>query len=172
MEYFKDGKIYNKTEVRKAVYPATLPKNWGPEHVESKGFLPVIETPRPSITNLQVVSDDGIQIVDGEATRVWTVSNKFATQEEETAYLEQLEVDRLAAEEAMAIAEAEAAEQAEKDALKKQSDQAIAALHEIDLKSIRSLREYIAAQPDAPKWLKGYETEAIAEREKIIMETE
>jgi len=172
MNYFKDGTIYNKTEVRKAVYPATLPKNWGPEHVVNKGFFPVIETPKPVITNLQVVSDDGIQVVDGEAKRVWTVSNKFETQEEEIVYLEQLEADRLAAEEARQIAEAKAAEQAEKDALKKQSDQAIAALHEIDLKSIRSLREYIAAQSDVPKWLKGYETEAIAEREKIIMETE
>lgn len=53
-------------------------------------------------------------------------------------------------------------EQAEK----KRRD-AITKLTEIDIASVRSIREYIAAQPDAPKALKDKETEAIAERVKL-----
>jgi len=40
-------------------------------------------------------------------------------------------------------------------------------LKNIDLKSIRSLREYIASLPDAPTYIKDYENQAVAEREKI-----
>uniref|UniRef100_A0A6M3XVG4 Uncharacterized protein n=1 Tax=viral metagenome TaxID=1070528 RepID=A0A6M3XVG4_9ZZZZ len=39
-----------------------------------------------------------------------------------------------------------------------------AKLAEIDLKSIRAIREYLAAKPDAPAYLKTYEAQAIAER--------
>jgi hypothetical protein len=42
-----------------------------------------------------------------------------------------------------------------------------ATLKEIDLKSIRSMREWIAKQPDAPAYLTTYEAEATAEREKL-----
>ena len=48
------------------------------------------------------------------------------------------------------------------------SIEAKAKLAEIDLKSIRSIREYIAAKPDAPAYLKAYEAQAIAERAVII----
>ncbi len=41
------------------------------------------------------------------------------------------------------------------------------ALIEIDGKSIRDMREYIAAQPDAPQTLKDHENNAINERAKI-----
>lgn len=40
-------------------------------------------------------------------------------------------------------------------------------LREIDIASIRSIREYIAAKPDAPRFLKDYEAAAMAEREKL-----
>ncbi len=50
---------------------------------------------------------------------------------------------------------------------KKESDAAKAKLNEIDLKSIRGIREYVAKQPDAPEYLKNYEAEFIAERLKI-----
>ena len=40
-------------------------------------------------------------------------------------------------------------------------------LDEIDLKSIRSMREWIAAQPSAPQFIKDHEAEAIAERTKL-----
>lgn len=42
-----------------------------------------------------------------------------------------------------------------------------AALVKLDLESIRSLREYIAAKPDAPQFLKDKEAAAQAERTKI-----
>jgi len=37
----------------------------------------------------------------------------------------------------------------------------------IDLKSIRSLREWVAKQPDAPEFATDYEAQAIAERAKL-----
>lgn len=42
-----------------------------------------------------------------------------------------------------------------------------AKLFEIDLASIRGLREYIAAKPDAPQILKDKEAEATVERDKL-----
>jgi hypothetical protein len=42
-----------------------------------------------------------------------------------------------------------------------------AKLIEIDLKSIRSLREWVAKQPDAPQYLKDYEAQASEARAKL-----
>lgn len=43
----------------------------------------------------------------------------------------------------------------------------VAKLAEIDIKSIRSLREYIAKLPDAPAFLKQLEADAAVERTKL-----
>lgn len=52
--------------------------------------------------------------------------------------------------------------------LKEQENAQIKAeLSEIDIKSIRSIREYIAKQADAPEFLKQYEAEAISKRGKL-----
>jgi hypothetical protein len=40
-------------------------------------------------------------------------------------------------------------------------------LSEIDIKSIRSIREWLAKQPDAPEFIKQYETEAITKRSEL-----
>jgi len=61
--------------------------------------------------------------------------------------------------EAVSRASIEQAEKKRRDAITK--------LTEIDIASVRSIREYIAAQPDAPKAMKDKEAEAIAEREKL-----
>lgn len=42
-----------------------------------------------------------------------------------------------------------------------------AKLADIDLRSIRAIREYLAAKPDAPKVLKDREAEATLERAKL-----
>lgn len=42
-----------------------------------------------------------------------------------------------------------------------------AKLADIDLRSIRAIREYLAAKPDAPKVLKDREAEAATERAKL-----
>lgn len=42
-----------------------------------------------------------------------------------------------------------------------------AKLADIDLRSIRAIREYLAAKPDAPQVLKDRETEATLERAKL-----
>lgn len=44
---------------------------------------------------------------------------------------------------------------------------ALSKLKEIDLASIRSLREWLAAQPDAPSFILDHEAAAIAERVKL-----
>jgi len=49
----------------------------------------------------------------------------------------------------------------------KQAEEAKAKLAEIDLNSIRSIREWIAKQPDCPSFLTVYENEAITERAKL-----
>jgi hypothetical protein len=56
--------------------------------------------------------------------------------------------------------EAEQAKEAADNAIK-------AALAAIDLKSIRSIREWLAKQADAPQFVKDHEAAAIAEREKL-----
>lgn len=43
----------------------------------------------------------------------------------------------------------------------------VSVLAEIDLKSIRSLREYIATKEDAPEFIKNYEKAAAKERAKL-----
>jgi acetyl/propionyl-CoA carboxylase alpha subunit len=51
---------------------------------------------------------------------------------------------------------------------KEAADSAVkAALASIDLKSIRSIREWLAKQADAPQFVKDHEAAAIAEREKL-----
>lgn len=44
---------------------------------------------------------------------------------------------------------------------------ALAKLEEIDIKSIRSLREWVSKQTDAPQFLKDYEEQTKAERAKL-----
>lgn len=55
------------------------------------------------------------------------------------------------------------------EAYKTEQENAIvkAELYEIDQKSIRAIREYIAAQKDAPEYLKQYEAEATEKRAKL-----
>lgn len=40
-------------------------------------------------------------------------------------------------------------------------------LNDIDLKSVRSMREYISSKSDAPQFIKDHEAEAKAERDKL-----
>lgn len=47
-----------------------------------------------------------------------------------------------------------------------ETDRALAKLKEIDLASIRSLREYITAKGDAPQYLQEHEQQAISVRAK------
>lgn len=56
-----------------------------------------------------------------------------------------------------------------KENLKRKNDAVISKinLNEIDLKSIRALREWLVNQPDAPEFIKEYEAQAIAERNKL-----
>lgn len=56
---------------------------------------------------------------------------------------------------------------AEQEAIKA-DDETKKRLAEIDLASIRSIREYIAGKTDAPKYIKDYDAAAAVERNKLI----
>jgi hypothetical protein len=47
------------------------------------------------------------------------------------------------------------------------AEQARKKLSEIDLKSIRSIREWVAKQADAPQFIKDFESQATIERAKL-----
>lgn len=66
------------------------------------------------------------------------------------------------------IAVAKAGEAWEAQVRAEQAAQAIKdKLAAIDIASVRAIREYIAAKPDAPKELKDREAEAVVERGKL-----
>jgi hypothetical protein len=149
MRYFKDNGVYAESEVKRLVYPSSLPRDFKPEHVESKGFLPVTETEKPVCTDLQVVQNDGVKLINNVATQIWSVVAKFESQEEVDTYLAGIK---------------------EKEDLEI-SNQAKERLRELDIKSIRSIREYLSSKEDAPQYLKDFEIKATDERIKIISDT-
>ena len=51
--------------------------------------------------------------------------------------------------------------------LEEQNAPFLVRLAEIDIKSIRAIREYIASKPDAPQFTKDLEAQAQAERAKL-----
>jgi hypothetical protein len=48
------------------------------------------------------------------------------------------------------------------------NDAVKATLADLDMKSIRALREWLAGQPDAPQFIKDYEEQAAIERKKLL----
>lgn len=56
----------------------------------------------------------------------------------------------------------------EPSAQQKEYDAAMANLRELDLKSIRSIREWIASREDCPKYLADCEAIAVQERTKLL----
>lgn len=65
------------------------------------------------------------------------------------------------------MTEQELADEAAAKAIEEENDAVKRELREIDIASVRSLREYISAQPDAPQFLKDKENAAKAERDKL-----
>ena len=142
--YHKDWGKTTKQRVRQIV-TIGLPETILPEHVAEFGFIPFIDNPQPAHTNIEKVIDGGIVVTETEATQTWKIVDKFDTQAEVDAYLK-------------AVADAE---------IQQVSDKAQAELKELDLKSIRSIREYLATKENAPKFLKDYEAEAIEKRKLV-----
>jgi len=142
--YHKDWGKTTKQRVRQIV-TIGLPETILPEHVAEFGFIPFIDNPQPAHINIEKVIDAGIVITETEAMQTWEKVDRFETQEETDAFLADLvdaETQRI-------------------------SNQVVSELREIDIKSIRSLREYIAAKEDAPMFLKEYEVDAIEKRKNL-----
>lgn len=81
MRYYDESTENELTRsgVKKAVTPSTLPKNWTSEQVIDKGYIAIVEVPKPEVTDLQVVTNGGsVENMEGTRTRVWTVSDRFS----------------------------------------------------------------------------------------------
>ena len=91
---------------------------------------------------------DGVTIGDPADNSTWVINFKDSTTPEQRA---------------AAIIAGNTFDASKQEKINKAKD----ALADIDKKTIRALREYVAALPDAPKAVKDRETEAAAEREKL-----
>jgi len=100
--------------------------------------------------------------IDGAKIHLSGLDVRWAKPEHNTPENRAIVADVLANYESLA-----AAYQAELDRAKADAD-IKARLAGIDLKSIRAMREWLAAQPDAPQFIKDHEAAAIAERAKLM----
>ena len=84
--WYKDGQEFTENEIR-ALNPNTL---YGTPF-NPDGYTTILDTPQPTITELEVAVHNGSAIDTlGNRVRVWVVNRKFATVAEEQAYLAQL----------------------------------------------------------------------------------
>ena len=114
---------------------------------------PVLKVPKPApSSNLKRIQRAGTgKDALGNWIQIWEEVDAFNDTEEATK--EEQEITYLAAE--------------EEKVLQNESDKAEVELKKIDLDSIRSIREYIAAKEDAPMFLKEYEVDAIEKRKNL-----
>lgn len=134
-----------KERFKQTSFPKVIP-------FESFGYAVVFDVPQPAHTRLQRAKELPPEISKkGTWQQVWIVVDlrDEMTPEEYEKFLKSL---------------------ADQDA-KAASDKAKAELLEIDKKTIRSLREYIAALPDAPAFTKKHEADAVKARKDVIKET-
>jgi len=128
-----------------------------PTPFRAKGFEVVFPVPQPELTSLQrAVKGEPEISVKGTWQQTWNVVNKFKAYTDEDGVSHTKKAQETAFLTTLAEQEAQ-----------KVSDAALVVLKDLDLKSIRSIREYIAAKENAPKFLKDYETQAIDERVKM-----
>ena len=82
MQYYNinTSKILSKSEVKKAVYPSSLPKNFTLENIIDFGIKELIEIERPApSTNLKtIIASDPAQNEDGDWQQVWSEVDKFS----------------------------------------------------------------------------------------------
>ena len=101
------------------------------------------------------------QRIDSSHFQVWGFDVHWMNPEYDTPENRAIVADVMTNYETLSVAyEAEQKARAENDEIK-------ATLAEIDLKSIRPLREWVAQQPGAPQLIKDYESAASAERAKL-----
>lgn len=143
-EYIRDedGKYpFSQRDIRRSQPNTSFPKPF-----RAAGYTVVHPVPKPPCNTLQrAVKGTPVYTSKDTWEQTWDVQKAFDTTEEEEEFL-------------LIEAEREA---------DRESKEAERALQDIDLKSIRSIREYIAAQPDAPEILKTHELNAKNKRKKI-----
>lgn len=79
-----DGSIKSKTELTLLFSSTSLPKVWTSETLDFLGVDPILESPKPSVNELQTVRNNGIQ-TDGNGNWVWKwlIVDKFSDQVDE-----------------------------------------------------------------------------------------
>jgi len=97
------GLVSTQGEIRRANSNSSFPRVWDSAVCESLDIDPVLEAPKPEVTNLQQVVADGVELdALGNWVNKWLIIDKFTTYtddadvthtqlEQETAYLQSLE---------------------------------------------------------------------------------
>lgn len=137
-QLIKDGKLFTEQEFLDAHPNISFPQ---PIPYAEHGFAVVFDAPAPAY-------DPATQFARKTAP-VLTAKGHYETQWEVVA----LDADTIAANQAAAKEQDKAKTQTELDAL--------------DFKSIRALREWVASQAGAPKFVKDNEAKAIELRSKL-----
>ncbi len=92
------GEVKNQGEIRRLHPSTSFPRVWNEDTCEFIGIDPVLNSPKPEVTNLQQVLADGVE-QDSLSNWVdkWVIADKFEANElhtkaeQESAYLQGLE---------------------------------------------------------------------------------
>jgi hypothetical protein len=84
------GQIFNgEFEFRMAYSNVSFPPTLDQNALDFANVSRVVEVPEPSCTPLQRVDFDGIQLIDGQWTEVWSIHNKYDDPAEQAAWVEE-----------------------------------------------------------------------------------
>jgi len=73
------GEVKTQGEWRAANKHVSLPRVWKAATLEALGLAPVLETPSPTVTTLQVATHNGVTTdALGNTVQAWKVSDKFS----------------------------------------------------------------------------------------------
>lgn len=73
--WYKNGQTYEDYGIRQANPQVSFPTPITDELAMGLGYLKVVETPQPTVGVGQIVSDGGVELIDGVPARVWKVES-------------------------------------------------------------------------------------------------
>lgn len=74
--YFKNGKPYTESQLRRDMLPTAMPRKLTEAHFEAAGAKRLVERQRPAYNPETHVAEQAIEDVDGAPTRTWQVRAK------------------------------------------------------------------------------------------------
>ena len=82
-----DGSVKSQGEIRKLHTNKSIPKVWTKEVCEDLEIDPILESPKPAVTNIeQVVATEPVQDDKGNWMEGWKVVSRFNSEEEQEAF--------------------------------------------------------------------------------------